>query len=92
MASGIEIRDPTTGQLVFDITDRVFRILLAGETGTSNGSIPVSGNWSTYAVRAGIGPGFASPNVTRTGNTIAWDWGDVPQNERSSALIYLMTY
>lgn len=83
MTAGLRVRDPNTGVIIVEITDRLTRILGQVYTGTTAGSIQVP--------QFALGSGFAviqeppppNPNIANiyrfprafvSGTTLSWDF------------------
>ena len=80
MSHGIEVRD-AAGNIIFDSTWRLGRILGSVQSGTAAGSVNVTanyGNGSLFAFAVDIStPAQVSsgcPAVYVSGNTVSWNW------------------
>lgn len=81
------------GTLQFDTTNRLFRTWIEVESGTSDGS--------SATVPSGLGIVVVTviekvrgvpPNVSVSGNTVSWNFSDVPVGERANSRIMVEVY
>lgn len=101
MAVGMRIRDPNTGVIVLEISDRLTRIIGNINSGSSPGSISVPGfaygeGWA--AVVEGVNPNAALfsrvryPRISISGTNLSWDFPGIPQDPIVACLIVYGVY
>lgn len=86
MAQGLQIFD-ASGNIVLDVTDRVFRVLSINAVGATDGSVTVPELTQGTPIVAITGSGGAgrAPQATVTGTTVSWSYGDIPTGQRDAA-------
>jgi len=95
MAQGFRVRNPNTGAIMLDITDRITRTMGTFETGVVDGSFQITDGvggqaWLSVLSDLAVTSGTATPEVTLSGNTISWSFRQFPwtQGRRSVLVIY----
>lgn len=91
MAYGLRVRD-SAGNIKVDITDRLTRVVGSQSTGTSAGSLIVSGQGDVwYTILDAVptnGSGNMPPQVSLSGNVISWSWPTTSYGVRAVTIIY----
>lgn len=93
MGMGIQVWN-ADGTLQFDTSNRLMRSIADVVTGTTNGSAIMNFSGAgtvTLAVEADT-LSKQPPTITRTGNTLSWDFGSTPVTMRQSARIKGFVY
>jgi len=86
MGVGLEVYN-ANGTLQFDIGSRTFRVLTVQMVGSADGSVTVP-ELSSGTPIVGIVPSDdakKTPTVSRSGNTVSWNYGGTPGGMRDSA-------
>lgn len=93
MPNGLRIRDPNTGQVIVDITDRLTKVVGVTSTGTSNGSIspPAFSQGTPFFCVLSPPLDFESyvyPTLYVDGNRIRWEFTDYYLPNESVDFVY----
>ena len=93
MIQGLQVFDASS-RLVVNVTDRIPRTLGTIWTGTVSGSTSHSGlaQGDPWFTMLGQEPGFVSPEVTFSGNTMSWTFTSTVTDYRDSCLILFGVY
>lgn len=93
MAQGIQVFN-ANGTLQFDTSNRLMRTLTEVVSGTSDGSVVVSGSeqGTIAAVAVETDSNKMPPTIASTGNGVSWSFNTVPPAERGSARITIMVF
>ncbi|MEG3791070.1 hypothetical protein V1318_13150 [Lysobacter sp. CCNWLW3] len=89
MPSGIQVFNED-GTLQFDTSNRLYRMLTIQYTGTSNGSVNVSGLSSQGTAQVDVlptGTTGVSPSVNVSGDVVSWDFGGTPTDSRRDSYL-----
>lgn len=76
-----------TGEVIFDSTHRLGRILGRFSTGVSNGSYTYPTGFSGTLFASSLGGGVGTPGITVSGSTIYWTFGN-PMTKVSTQVVY----
>lgn len=94
MPSGIQVFN-ADGTLQFDTSNRLYRILTIQYTGTSNGSVNVSGLSSQGTAQVDVLPTGTTgvlPSVNVSGDVVSWGFGGAPIGSRRDSYLTIGAY